>query len=215
MAEWVPRHRRRAPGGVVLYVVLGAALVLVAGAAWAVGALLSGGDSSSLLSRDRDDVPVEARPDTVDDEADDDEEGYRIWIPAISVTAGLVGIDSDDERVLLPPEDPAQAGWWAPGAAPGADAGTVLVVGHSAESGDAVFNHAGELSEDDLIVIGDAEPFAYRVLSVEVIRRDELPGRSAKLFTQDGPHRLVLVTCEGWSGEDFDANVVVTAEPAR
>ena len=35
-----------------------------------------------------------------------------------------------------------------------------------------------------------------------------------RLFSQDVPGRLVLVTCEDWDGERYLSNVVVVAEPA-
>jgi LPXTG-site transpeptidase (sortase) family protein len=193
---------------------MGAAFVLVAGALWAVATLFPGGGSPALssLGADEGDMPVE-QPDPADEAAGEAEGRYRIWIPRISLTAQVVEIDSDDERVLHPPEDPMLAGWWRQGAAPGSEAGSVLLAGHAVESGEAVFNDVSKLSSGDMILLNDSALLSYRVSSVEVIDRDLLPDRAEELFAQDGPPRLVLITCEDWDGEDFRSNVVVVAEP--
>ena len=37
--------------------------------------------------------------------------------------------------------------------------------------------------------------------------------QSERLFSQEVPGRLVVVTCEDWDGERYLSNVVVTATP--
>lgn len=56
--------------------------------------------------------------------------------------------------------------------------------------------------------------FAYRVAEVLTLDKDTLPRRAAELFDQQGPHRLVLVTCGGrWVGgaTGYESNRIVTA----
>lgn len=41
-----------------------------------------------------------------------------------------------------------------------------------------------------------------------------LARRANELFDQDGPARLVLVTCADWIDDDVQSNVVVIAQPS-
>jgi hypothetical protein len=50
---------------------------------------------------------------------------------------------------------------------------------------------------------------------VEVLGKGELARRAQRLFDQDGPARLVLLTCEDWDGTAYRSNVVVLAEPLQ
>ena len=52
------------------------------------------------------------------------------------------------------------------------------------------------------------------VESVEVLGKGEIARRAEQLFTQEGPARLVLLTCEDWDGSAYLSNVVVVARPA-
>src|SRR5829696_336312 len=56
---------------------------------------------------------------------------YTLRIPRIGVAAPVVPIQSNEDRVLNPPQDPSVAGWWSQGAAPGEPTGSAMLVGHT------------------------------------------------------------------------------------
>ena len=39
--------------------------------------------------------------------------------------------------------------------------------------------------------------------------------QAERLFSQEVPGRLVLITCEDWDGTAYRSNVVVTAHPVK
>nr|WP_246401957.1 class F sortase [Jiangella mangrovi] len=139
---------------------------------------------------------------------------YTLLLPLLGTQAPVIEIASDAERVLLPPKDPLLGGWWRDGAAPGAETGSAVVVGHAVEGGEAAFNDVARLNRGDNVLISgpDVEQW-YRVDTVETMTPADLAARADEMFAQDGPGRLVLVTCADWNGTGFRANVVVTAVP--
>ncbi|PZF80205.1 class F sortase, partial [Jiangella anatolica] len=137
---------------------------------------------------------------------------YTLRLPDLE--APVIAITSTADRVLLPPKDPLLAGWWRDGAAPGAEAGAAVVVGHAVEGGEAAFNSVVGLEPgDEVRVSGSGVEQRYRVDTVETMAPGDLPARADELFAQDVPGRLVLVTCADWDGTAFRSNVVVTAVP--
>jgi hypothetical protein len=130
----------------------------------------------------------------------------RLWhIDAPVVELELTGTE------LVPPADPEVLGWW--GRPAGAKHGTTLLTGHTVHTG------GGELDDlEDIPVgtVGSLSGVRYVVQAVLVIPKSALARRAPSLFCQDGPHRLVLVTCEDYdpaTGE-YASNVVVTMKPA-
>ncbi|HEV8561317.1 MAG TPA: class F sortase [Actinophytocola sp.] len=133
-------------------------------------------------------------------------------------TATLVRREVGIDGVLPIPNSLIQASWW--GAELHAAAGATVLAGHvnwrgatgpfaelwSAKPGDPVslVDQAGTL-------------IPYRVSQVVTLGKDELPIRAEELFAQDGPHRLVLVTCGGrWVGGErgYASNQIAIAVPA-
>lgn len=138
----------------------------------------------------------------------------RLELPALGVSAPISPIRTVD-TTLVPPSDPQQLGWWADGARPGAPRGSALVTGHTVQSGGGALDDLEALAEGDRVVVRSARSrTAYVVRSVETLGKGEVTERRRELFTQRGPGRLVLITCEDWDGETYLSNVVVTAEPA-
>jgi hypothetical protein len=142
----------------------------------------------------------------------------RLHLPTLRVSAPVTEVRVRPDGALEVPADPSQVGWWADGAAPGGGRGSVVIDGHvdSARYGPGAFFRLDELEEGDAVEIVTAagERSAYVVTARRQFPKDELPW--AEVFRQDGPERLVLVTCGG----DFDRtrrsytdNVVVFAEP--
>lgn len=139
---------------------------------------------------------------------------YALRIDSIGVDTAVVAIESSTGGVLEPPDDATLAGWWSQGAEVGEDAGSAVIVGHSASIGGGVFDAVGELESGDLIEIdGGTQTFIYRVGSTEVVSKDEFPGEAGRIFDQDVDGRLVLITCVDWDGTSWRSNIVTIAVP--
>jgi len=137
----------------------------------------------------------------------------RLRFGALGIDAAVVPIRTAG-RVLTPPADPSRLGWWREGARPGAATGTVLVTGHTVHEGHGALDDLDQAVVGDRVAVsGRGHRVTYRVARVLVLTKAQLARRAAGLFDVDGPHRLVLVTCESWDGAAYDGNVVVVAEP--
>ena len=140
---------------------------------------------------------------------------YSLRIPRIGVEAPVVAIQSNEDRVLDPPRDPGLAGWWSDGVAPGAPEGSAVLVGHTVRAGGGVFDDMGELRSGDTIEVeGADDALTYEVESVEVISKDDFARLAGRIFTQSGPGRLVVITCDDWDGTAWRSNIVTVALPA-
>ena len=118
------------------------------------------------------------------------------------------------DGVLHPPDNPRLVGWWRDSADAGAETGTTLLTSHKVANGNGVFEHLVEVEPGaGIVVVGEGGGHRYVVDEVRVLHKDELALEAPQLFAQDGPHRLVLVTCEDWDGTDFQSNSVVVASP--
>ena len=136
-----------------------------------------------------------------------------VVVPALAVDAEVLPIRLVD-GALTPPADAQQVGWWSEGARPGAASGSAVLTGHTVHTGGGAFDDLETLVAGDDVVVRTARgPLTYDVVSVQVLGRGELARRSAEVFEQDGPSRLVLITCEDWDGTAYLSNVVVTATP--
>jgi sortase (surface protein transpeptidase) len=89
-------------------------------------------------------------------------------------------------------------GWWAAGAAPGSDGGTVLLAGHvdSARYGLGVFSGLSEVPVGAKVSVtgGDGDVHRYKIVARRIYPQTALP---TDLFQGAGKPRLVLVTCTG------------------
>jgi hypothetical protein len=143
----------------------------------------------------------------------------RVTVPRLGIDASIVGADIDlSDGTLGIPQNIDRVGWWRDGAAPGDNAGTILLAGHvdSAKRGAGAFYPLRSARTGDTITLtsDDGKARRYRVTSLRRMPKAELP---TSVFTRTGEKRLVLVTCGG----TFDAraghyrdNIVVTAKPA-
>ena len=141
-----------------------------------------------------------------------------VRIAAIDVTAPVTAVGVDRGGAVAIPERVATVGWYRFSAAPGAGAGSTVLVGHadSAEQGEGAFFRLRDLKRGDRIVlaVSGGDTLAYRVVSLAQFSKTSVPLR--QLFAGTGTPRLTLITCGG----SFDAahrsyreNVVVTAVP--
>ena len=118
------------------------------------------------------------------------------------------------EGTLVPPSDPSVLGWWADGSRPGAQRGSALVAGHTVIAGGGALDNLESLTVGDSVSVrSGGEVLEYAVLRVEVFDKGKVARTSERLFDQDRPGRLVLLTCEDWDGTRYRSNVVVIAVP--
>lgn len=133
------------------------------------------------------------------------------WIDAPVVRVTETG------RALTPPDDPRVLGWW--GQPADSEVGTTLLVGHTVHTGGGQLDDLEDVPIGAVVHIGTGRHriVRYRVVRNVVITKAELARRSSDLFAQDGPSKLVVVTCEGYdpaTGEYHD-NVVLIATPLK
>ncbi|MGY1730869.1 class F sortase [Geodermatophilus sp. SYSU D01045] len=139
----------------------------------------------------------------------------RVRAPAIGLDSGLVDLGLDATGALAAPADPATAGWYTGGPAPG-DVGPAVLAGHvDSRSGPAVFWRLRELTSGDEVLVdrADGSTARFTVTRVERHPKDAFPTDAVYRPTADA--QLRLVTCGG----DFDRavrsyedNVVVFAQ---
>ena len=120
---------------------------------------------------------------------------------------------------LVVPDDIRTVGWWDGSAYAGDLFGSTVIAGHvdAPRQGRGYFDRLLRITPGETVTVrGEGHQAAYRVVSVEAVRKDALSAASPP-FDQRVGHRLVLMTCTG----DFDPvtrsyaeNLVVTAEPA-
>jgi LPXTG-site transpeptidase (sortase) family protein len=137
----------------------------------------------------------------------------RLVVPRLHVDAPVLPIDTQGD-VLIPPSDPQQLGWWRKGAVPGAAHGGALITGHTVHTGGGAFDDLDSLRAGDEVTVRTAAGrVRYVVSGVTIYRKSALARDAAHVFRQDGPGRLVLITCEDWNGTTYLSNAVVFADP--
>ena len=133
------------------------------------------------------------------------------------VTAGVVPVGLAPDGGLDIPADPATAGWWVGGAAPGDGVGSVVIVGHldSASDGLGAFRVLLNVAPGARVVVNDRDgrSLSYTVQRREQVNKAQLP---RSLFDVGSSPRLVLITCGGRfdPATHYRDNVVVVATPA-
>jgi sortase (surface protein transpeptidase) len=150
-------------------------------------------------------------------------EPVRLVIPSLDIDAPVVPIKLDRDRVLRPPNDPAEVGWWDRSAQPGSKEGQSLLTGHSVRLGDGAMDTLGDVKRGATIqIIGkkdedkkEPKVASYLVQKVFVYSKDQVADHSEDLFGQGHhPRRLLLVTCTDWDGRVYQSTIIVYAQPA-
>lgn len=141
----------------------------------------------------------------------------RLVVQTLDLDAPLVTTLVDTDGAFVPPEDPAELGWWR-GVRPGEGAGSVLVAGHidARRFGQGPLARIVHLQPGDRAVLTGAEGSRaeYVVRGLQTFPKESFP--AADLFGTDGPERLVLVTCGGTFDRElgsWDSNVVAVLDP--
>ena len=92
----------------------------------------------------------------------------------------------------------------------------MLVTGHTVHNGGGALDDLEQLEVGDQATVRTrAMDLTYVVTSVRIYGKGKLAREAATIFSQEVPGRLVLITCEDWTGSEYLSNVVVVAEPAR
>ncbi|HET9141521.1 class F sortase [Actinophytocola sp.] len=134
-------------------------------------------------------------------------------------SATLVRREIGTDGVLPIPNSLHQASWW--GAELDATTGATVLAGHVNWRGSTgPFAELWQSKAGDRVLVVDKAGAnrMFVVGQVITLHKDELPSRAQELFGQQGPHRLVLVTCGGrWVGGDFGyaSNQIVVANPIQ
>jgi hypothetical protein len=130
---------------------------------------------------------------------------------ASGVKAPIVPVELNSGS-LVPPSNPSVIGWW--GQKVNASAGTTLLVGHTVHDGGGKFDDLEDTRVGSTIKVSGVR---YTVSDVQVMSKKKLAKLAPDLFNQSGPHKLVLVTCEGYdpATRTYSDNVVVTALAAH
>lgn len=144
-----------------------------------------------------------------------------VHIPALDVEVPVdpVGVEDDGQMEIPPLAE--RAGWYRFGAAPGEPEGTAVVAAHVdsvASAGLGPFARLTDLAPGDTVdvTLADGGVVPYVVTSVTSVAKDDAVWDT--VFTRDGPHRLVLITCGGTFQREasrYSDNVIVTADPVR
>lgn len=136
----------------------------------------------------------------------------RLVVPKLGIDAPVIRAHVTD-GTLWPPDDPQTLGWWAEGAKPGAVHGGSLITGHSVSTGGGAFDDLETLRKGDRVrVRTDRGVIGYTVTGVTIYKKGALAKDAQRVFSQEGPGRLVLITCEDYNGSYWESNAIVFAE---
>jgi LPXTG-site transpeptidase (sortase) family protein len=139
----------------------------------------------------------------------------KLIIPSLKMHAAIRPIEVNADNVLDPPSNVREVGWWRRSVRPGTHHGQTVLTGHTVHDGGGVMDRLGKLHVGRVVrVVTPKGTMSYRATKVLTLTKAQLAQRSRDLFGQSRPsNRLVLVTCTGWTGEDYTSNTVVFAKP--
>jgi len=142
----------------------------------------------------------------------------RVTVPTLGVTSDLVELGLTAAGAMQVPTDPAVAGWYTRGPAPGA-LGPAVIAGHVTWDGEpAVFYELGSLRSGDTVEVdrSDGKTAVFTVQRVARFPKDEFPTQA--VYGPVNHASLRLITCGGLYDESnsrYLDNVVVFARLAE
>jgi hypothetical protein len=138
----------------------------------------------------------------------------HLGVPAIGVDAALTGAGLD-AGALVPPADPALAGWYTGGPVPGLP-GPAVITGHVDWAGrPGVFARLDELRPGAEVLVGRADGSTARFTVTRVVHRAKTDFPVEEVYAPTSGAQLRLITCGGEfdrSRGSYTDNVVVFAE---
>ena len=153
-----------------------------------------------------------------------DDDGYtsldpaapvRLSVPSLDIRAPVNAIEVGDDRVLDPPADVLDVGWWDASALPGQATGSTVIAGHTVNTGGGSLDRLADVRRGAVVdVLTRNGVMRYEVRRTKIYDKEQLARNAVRVFGQDaGDGRLVLVSCADWDGTAYDSNVVVYADP--
>jgi hypothetical protein len=138
----------------------------------------------------------------------------RLVVPAAGVDAAVTGAGLDTAGALVPPADPAVAGWYTGGPAPGAT-GPAVITGHVDWAGaPGVFAGLPDLGPGAEILVGRSDGSTARFTVTRVVRSAKRDFPVAEVYGPTSFAELRLITCGGAfdrSRGSYEDNVIVFA----
>lgn len=136
-----------------------------------------------------------------------------LLVPSVDIEAPVVPVALSEDRVLDPPQDVVDVGWWDRSAQPGSETGSTVIAGHSVHTGGGALDPLRGVRRGAVVDVRTAEgTMRYLVQRKKVYDKDELAVNAVSIFGQEsGRGRLVLVSCTDWDGDGYASNVVVYA----
>jgi LPXTG-site transpeptidase (sortase) family protein len=140
---------------------------------------------------------------------------YHLLVDSLGIDAPIVSIAMSGDRVLTPPANPRDVGWWDASARPGASDGQTVIAGHTVHTGGGQFDHLGSIKKGAAITIVRRKRTEHYVATkVFSLGKRQVSERAPELFGQHrSRNRLVLITCGDWTGHEYLTNVFVYAKP--
>lgn len=143
----------------------------------------------------------------------------RLGIPRLRVDSEVRPVGLARNGTVAVPDDAGTAGWYRYGPAPGAPAGSAVLVGHvdsrTGRLGALAALHDVRAGDGVIVQRKGAAPVRFTVVSREVHARNRLPD---DLFRRDGKPVLTLITCTVPYDREhggYRNNLIVTAAPVR
>ena len=138
----------------------------------------------------------------------------HLRVPELGVDAALTGAGLD-AGALVPPADPALAGWYTGGPVPGLP-GPAVITGHVDWAGrPGVFARLDELRPGAEVLVGRADGSTARFTVTRVVHRAKTDFPVEEVYAPTSGAQLRLITCGGEfdrSRGSYTDNVVVFAE---
>ncbi|MET9457543.1 class F sortase [Streptomyces canus] len=141
----------------------------------------------------------------------------RVLVPDVGLDTRVRPVGVTEAGAMAVPADPAVAGWYRFGPAPGSSHGSSVLVGHADTDTGALGEFAAlyDVEPGDTVEVrrAHAEPALYRVTARSTVPKGDLPSAT---FRRSGPPVLTLVTCAPPFLPEkggYQANLIVTAEP--
>ena len=142
-----------------------------------------------------------------------------LTIPALDVATSIRPVGTSDATTMQVPSDIRVVGWYDRSVLPTSTTGHTVLVGHrdGAVDPNGIFRNLGSVREGDRVQVSDiaGRTIEFTVDGVTMLSDEQFAQRAERIFSRDGRHRLVLITCGGnydAARGGYQANVVVTAK---